>query len=592
MTVHLRREGAKLNRTQVFNLRKTPKGYEGRTTLYDGTRIIKLPESTPNHASETERSVGHTRGHGKQQPSRPAQRGTQPQRTNSESRTRQNDPRHSAAPTEPRRVLSGAMTETGRLSEGAPTGINGIHGAAGAGGERYREATGRQDGRQTMGHSDGRMPERRTDGSTEKSEKKKKKNKKKKNRQAERSTQQSRENRQSSPVQQRRPAPQDGRAEHLPKPDRPYQANAPREHAPGRADMSGTTGYGASERSARGYVTSNYSAHGSAAHGYGTQGYGTSNYGVPNNAAHGQNNGMHGGDQPSGAQRRRKRPPMSEEDRRRLEAAEQARRQVEQEMERQRAERRAEQRRKRAIDRKRRRRAALRFIVSELVRGILRGIPWLFALVGMTVLLGAVSGGIIFVDLHLGSSTHPETVEYLLTDPDDNKVSAREVAYNGAFFSGTPYIKMSDLASDFDLTVAGDGKRYKLITQDGNIIKLTIGSSVLVLGGDEIRLSAPIFERGGEIYIPIELLDDYLTGVSADYAVDEKKKIGRITITREIEDYTVSVAEGKQPVYAGLGFIYNISPDASNIAEDSLPEAIAAATDPNPPPAENGNATP
>ena len=126
MTVHLRREGAKLNRTQVFNLRKTPKGYEGRTTLYDGTRIIKLPESTPNHASETERSVGHTRGHGKQQPSQPAQRGTQPQRTNSESRTRQNDPRHSAAPTEPRRVLSGAMTETGRLSEGAPTGINGI----------------------------------------------------------------------------------------------------------------------------------------------------------------------------------------------------------------------------------------------------------------------------------------------------------------------------------------------------------------------------------------------------------------------------------------------------------------------------------
>lgn len=569
MTVHLRREGAKLNRTQVFNLRKTPKGYEGRTTLYDGTRIIKLPESTPNHASETERSVGHTRGHGKQQPSQPAQSGTQPQRTNSGSRTRQNDPRHSAAPTEPRRVLSGAMTETGRLSEGAPTGINGIHGAAGAGGERerYKEATGRQDGRQTMGHSDGRMPERRADGSTEKSEKKKKKNKKKKNRQAARSTQQSRENRQSSPVQQRRPAPQDGRAERLPKPDHPYQANAPREYAPGRADMSGTTGYGASERSARGY-------------------------GIPNNAAYGQNNGMHGGAQPSGAQRRRKRPPMSEEDRRRLEAAEQARRQAEQEMERQCAERRAEQRRKRAIDRKRRRRAALRFIVSELVRGILRGIPWLFALVGMTVLLGAVSGGIIFVDLHLGSSTHPETVEYLLTDPDDNKVSAREVAYNGAFFSGTPYIKMSDLASDFDLTVAGDGKRYKLITQDGNIIKLTIGSSVLVLGGDEIRLSAPIFERGGEIYIPIELLDDYLTGVSANYAVDEKKKIGRITITREIEDYTVSVAEGKQPVYAGLGFIYNISPDASNIAEDSLPEAIAAATDPNPPPAENGNATP
>ncbi len=567
MTVHLRREGAKLNRTQVFNLRKTPKGYEGRTTLYDGTRIIKLPESTPNHASETERSAGHTRGHGKQQPSQPAQRVTQPQRTNSESRTRQNDPRHSAAPTEPRRVLSGAMTETGRLSEGAPTGINGIHGAAGAGGERYREATGRQDGRQTMGHSDGRMPERRADGSTEKSEKKKKKNKKKKNKQAARSTQQSRENRQSSPVQQRRPAPQDGRAERLPKPDHPYQANAPREYAPGRADMSGTTGYGASERSARGY-------------------------GIPNNAAYGQNNGMHGGAQPSGAQRRRKRPPMSEEDRRRLEAAEQARRQAEQEMERQCAERRAEQRRKRAIDRKRRRRAALRFIVSELVRGILRGIPWLFALVGMTVLLGAVSGGIIFVDLHLGSSTHPETVEYLLTDPDDNKVSAREVAYNGAFFSGTPYIKMSDLASDFDLTVAGDGKRYKLITQDGNIIKLTIGSSVLVLGGDEIRLSAPIFERGGEIYIPIELLDDYLTGVSANYAVDEKKKIGRITITREIEDYTVSVAEGKQPVYAGLGFIYNISPDASNIAEDSLPEAIAAATDPNPPPAENENATP
>ena len=460
-----------------------------------------------------------------------------------------------------------------------------------------------------MGHSDGRMPERRTDGSTEKIEKKKKK---KNNRQAARSTQQSRENRQSSPVQQRRPAPQDGRAERLPTPDRPYQANAPREYAPGRTDMSGTTGYGASERSARGYGVPNYGAHGSAAHsygtqgysvpnysahgsaayGYGTQGYGTSNYGVPNNAAYGQNNGMHGGAQPSGAQRRRKRPPMSEEDRRRLEAAEQARRQAEQEMERQRAERRAEQRRKRAIDRKRRRRAALRFIFSELVRGILRGIPWLFALVGMTVLLGAVSGGIIFVDLHLGSSTHPETVEYLLTDPDDNKVSAREVAYNGAFFSGTPYIKMSDLASDFDLTVAGDGKKVQADNAGRQYYQADDRlKCACTRRRRDTSFRADIRARRRDLYshrAARRLSDRCQRGLRGR----REKKIGRITITREIEDYTVSVAEGKQPVYAGLGFIYNISPDASNIAEDSLPEAIAAATDPNPPPAENGSATP
>ena len=113
----------------------------------------------------------------------------------------------------------------------------------------------------------------------------------------------------------------------------------------------------------------------------------------------------------------------------------------------------------------------------------------------------------------------------------------------------------------------------------------------MTLGSYEARLSSPIIARGDEVYIPVELLGDYLTGVSTEYGIDEKKGIGRLTVTREIADFTVSVSDGKQPIYADLGFSYRESPDAASIAEDSLPEAIAAATDPKPPPPENGDGT-
>lgn len=459
----------------------------GRRKASDGTRGGR--QKAPNGQRPNERQQNKRQQNERQQNEQRRQNGQQ-----------LSDRRQTRGEAEPRRVLSGSMTETGRLSEGAPTNSAPIDRVYSTDVRSY-PTYGQGYSANNQGHSAGGHS--RTSG------------------------------------------------------NQGYHTSNQGHPADGRSHPADGRGYPANGRS------------------YPTDGRG---YSSPQGGAQRD-------------RRRRNRPPMSEEDKRLLAAAKQAQEQAEREMARQRAERRAERKRQRTVDRRRRRRAAIKFIASELLRGILRGIPWLFALIGMTILLAAVAGAIISLDLRLGSSTHPDKVEYLLTDADKREVSKRTTAYNAVFISGSPYLKMSDLASDFDLTVAGDGKRYKLITQSGDIIKLTVNSGAVTLGSYEARLSSPIIARGDEVYIPVELLGDYLTGVSTEYGIDEKKGIGRLTVTREIADFTVSVSDGKQPIYADLGFSYRESPDAASIAEDSLPEAIAAATDPNPPPPENGDGT-
>ena len=562
--VHLRREGAKLNRTQVFSLRKTPKGYEGRTTLYDGTRLIKLPDTSSPNPSGTDRA-----GHGRAQP--------EPKSAGRRSRDGQ-----SARGSQ--HMQSGPRTQSEQRKQSGPRTQNEQRAQSG----RWKASDGSRGGRQKA--PNGQRPNKRQQNERQQNEQRRQNGQQLSDRRQTRGEAELRRVLSGSMTETGRLS--EGVPTNSAPIDRVYSTD-------GRSYPTYGQGFSANNQghSAGGHSRTS-----------GNQGYHTSNQGHPadgrSHPADGRGYPANGRSYPTdgrgysspqgGAQRdprRRSRPPMSEEDKRRLAAAKQAQEQAEREMARQRAERRAEQKRQHTVDRRRRRRAAIKFIASELLRGILRGIPWLFALIGMTVLLAAVAGAIISVDLRLGSSTHPDKVEYLLTDADKREVSKRTTTYNAVFISGSPYLKMSDLASDFDLTVAGDGKSYKLITQSGDIIKLTVSSGAVTLGSYEARLSSPIIARGDEVYIPVELLGDYLTGVSTEYGIDEKKGIGRLTVTREITDYTVSVSDGKQPIYADLGFNYRESPDAASIAEDSLPEAIAAATDPNPPPPENGDGT-
>lgn len=546
-------EGAKLNKTQVFNLRKTPKGYEGITSLYDGTRVIKLPDPTPRRGT----SDAAQRGTGERtQPlNNPSQRRS-PVKSGSrrdtppQQRPGQDRPRYDGTHGEPpapepqRRVLSGRMTETGRITEGAPEsgrdgsdgrrvesrrtgsrtgeGINagGIKRIAGSGGTPGKSAPpDKHNSREIDNRS--KVPSRRNS-----------------------STDRPYDRQQSKPrtdsLGQARDCRSDARNRSARAPDRSTGTRAPRKNANTRT----------TDRSA------------------GTR--------MP-----------HGSTDPRTPDRKSKQQ-LTPEERRRLAAAAEARRKAEQEMARQRAERLAELKRNRELRRKRKRREALRFIGRELLRGLLSAIPWFFALIGMTAALGGIAGTIIFIDLNTGSSSHPSEVEYRLTDTDKNEIDTRTMPYSSTFFYGKPYIGASGLASDFDLTVAGDGKRYKLITDGGRIIEISVGSSAVVLDGTPVRLSTPVCDVGGEVFLPLELVRQYITGISAEYSSEDGT--GIITVCREIDDYTVSVSDGKLPVYSELGFIHRTSPDLGHIAEDSLPEAIAALTDPNPPP-EEGDGT-
>ena len=564
-------EGAKLNKTQVFNLRKTPKGYEGITSLYDGTRVIKLPDPTPRRgASDAAQrgTEGRTQPQNNQIQRLPPVKSGSHRDTPPQQRPGQSRPRYAGTHEEPpapepqRRVLSGRMTETGRITEGAPE-----SGRAGADGRRAESR--RTGGRASKGGNAGgvgRTGEGRNAGGIS------------------RSAGSGGTPGKSAPAPDKHNSREiDNRSKVPPRrssTDRPYD----RQQSKPRTDNRGQARDGRSDASNTSARTPDRSTGARAPDRTRTPDR-NANTRTPDRST--VTPMPHGSTDPRTPDRKRK-PQLTPEERRRLAAAAEARKKAEQEMARQRAERLAELKRNRELRRKRKRREALRFIGRELLRGLLSAIPWFFALIGMTAALGGIAGAIIFIDLNTGSSTHPSEVEYRLTDTDKNEIDTRTMPYSSTFFYGEPYIGASGLASDFDLTVAGDGRRYKLITEGGRILEISVGSSAVVLDGTPVRLSTPVCDVGGEVFLPLELARQYITGISAEYSSEDG--IGIITVCREIDDYTVSVSDGKLPVYSELGFIHRPSPDLGHIAEDSLPEAIAALTDPNPPP-EEGDGT-
>lgn len=98
------------------------------------------------------------------------------------------------------------------------------------------------------------------------------------------------------------------------------------------------------------------------------------------------------------------------------------------------------------------------------------------------------------------------------------------------------YIGFDELNDLCDFSSAGNNESFTLIIRDTDeYAELFANSSFLYVNENPVRLSAPVLNKNGKYYIPMEFVEEYIIGIDVEYDKDEKL-------------CTVSIKESKTPI--------------------------------------------
>lgn len=134
-----------------------------------------------------------------------------------------------------------------------------------------------------------------------------------------------------------------------------------------------------------------------------------------------------------------------------------------------------------------------------------------------------------------------------------------------------PYSKLSLLA---DLSIMGDNDNVIIIVRPGDDrVEISSNSSLIYINDNAIRLSKPVIFQINDYLLPIELISNYMDGISVTY--DDKNDT--CTLLRSTEDDAVISA--KIAVPDGLGKC-SIPPEPppSQTSSDTSSETSSAAS--------------
>lgn len=139
-----------------------------------------------------------------------------------------------------------------------------------------------------------------------------------------------------------------------------------------------------------------------------------------------------------------------------------------------------------------------------------------FKVISFVLLLWLVSGLLanqanadaIYVQVNMDGIKYPLTGGYPYSD------------------NGVTMIPFKMLSGKLGIESTWDAKSKKLtIHQNGNTIKLTVGSSIAEMNGNTVSLAAKVIQKDGFTMIPLDLVKDHL---SAEVKIDETKGIVNI----------------------------------------------------------------
>ena len=187
-------------------------------------------------------------------------------------------------------------------------------------------------------------------------------------------------------------------------------------------------------------------------------------------------------------------------------------------------------------------------------------------LVIFVILLGLVA--LIFISKIKNTSSNAPT--YTVTigsdDSDDEYIYSSNGDISGA--NGSLYICMDSLSDICQLTVTGDNDTRRYIPREstGQTVSFSIGSDEAVVNGVTVRLCAPTFKYGGNLYVPVSFFEDYVNGVK----IEIDSLAHTINFTRE-NTYSAEVTKSTKG-YQPITFKIAECPVISNITEESIDE--------------------
>ena len=107
------------------------------------------------------------------------------------------------------------------------------------------------------------------------------------------------------------------------------------------------------------------------------------------------------------------------------------------------------------------------------------------------------------------------------------------------------YYSMNVLAERFDMSTICDGETAIFKLKDGEVATMRQNSRTVELNGSSVNLSAPVHIKENKVYVPLELLIRYASGLNISVGS------GRITLLQETDE---ELSRPKAPVYKDLRF--------------------------------------
>lgn len=167
----------------------------------------------------------------------------------------------------------------------------------------------------------------------------------------------------------------------------------------------------------------------------------------------------------------------------------------------------------------------------------------LFALMFMIV------AGLVALSLKSDSDSNDISYTLQLGDKaEDDESNLFEIAPENAVRNNVVYIPITQLNDMCKFTVTGTVVDLKFIPRESELqsVRFVADSNVAYVNGNKVRMVAPSFISNGELYIPLEFLTDYSTGLLIEK--DENEKL--IKVSRLIEGKD----ENKKIIYADVNF--------------------------------------
>ncbi|MBQ8248764.1 MAG: D-alanyl-D-alanine carboxypeptidase family protein [Clostridia bacterium] len=186
-------------------------------------------------------------------------------------------------------------------------------------------------------------------------------------------------------------------------------------------------------------------------------------------------------------------------------------------------------------------------------------------------LMAAIVGGIFMLVLTSAPEDKSSSYSYSIGDNEYSLPSSQAVR------DGEIYVSFTDVAAMCDLAITGSNEDMKYVIKgdEAETIRFVTDSRVVYVNGVETRLSANCYFKDKELYVPVEFVSAYVSGINVE--VDEGShtvKIERI-VTNLGENG--KLPKGEDPIYAELSFLLQSAVGLEPLDEEA--EALAELPD-------------